>query len=115
VWQNLAPFGGRLIGGAVEALWIKVVNRRLSVLPIVVFFVAPRRTAVSVITHPNSAESIILSASGTESIMLSALLLRVSILSAPAESIIVSAPPAETMILSALPTDTTLKHTGTAH
>jgi hypothetical protein len=46
VWQNLAPFGGRPIGGTVEALLIKVVNRRLSVLPIVIFFVA---VAVSVL------------------------------------------------------------------
>jgi hypothetical protein len=40
VWQNLAPFGGRQIGGAVEALLTKVINRRSSVSPIVVFFVA---------------------------------------------------------------------------
>jgi hypothetical protein len=37
VWQNLASFGGRLIGGAVEALLTKVGNQRLSVLPIVFF------------------------------------------------------------------------------
>jgi hypothetical protein len=37
VWQNLAPFGGRLISGAVEALSTKLVNRRLSVLLIVIF------------------------------------------------------------------------------
>jgi hypothetical protein len=37
---KLGPFGGRPIGGAVEALLTKVVNRRLSVLPIVVIFVA---------------------------------------------------------------------------
>jgi hypothetical protein len=55
VWQNLAPFGGRLIGGAIEALLTKIVNQQLSVLPIVVFFVA----AVSIITQPNDAESII--------------------------------------------------------
>jgi hypothetical protein len=42
VWQNLAIFGSRPIGGTVEALLTKVVNQRLSVLPIVVFFVAPR-------------------------------------------------------------------------
>jgi hypothetical protein len=41
VWQNLAIFDGRPIGGAVEALLTKVVNRQLSVLPIVVFVVAP--------------------------------------------------------------------------
>jgi hypothetical protein len=37
VWQNSAPFGGRPIGGAVEALLTKVVNQRLSVLLIVDF------------------------------------------------------------------------------
>jgi hypothetical protein len=37
LWQNLAHFGGRPIDGAVEALLIKVVDRRLLVLPIVVF------------------------------------------------------------------------------
>jgi hypothetical protein len=37
VWQNLAPFGGRPIGAAVEALLTKVVNRQLSVSPIAVF------------------------------------------------------------------------------
>jgi hypothetical protein len=37
VWQNLAPFGGRPIGGAVEALLTKVLNHQSSVLPIVVF------------------------------------------------------------------------------
>jgi hypothetical protein len=47
VWQNLAPFGSRPIGSAVEALLTKIVNWQLSVLPIVDFFVA---AAVSVIT-----------------------------------------------------------------
>ncbi len=37
VWQNLGPFGGRPIGGAVEALLTKVFNKRSSVSPIVVF------------------------------------------------------------------------------
>jgi hypothetical protein len=37
VWLNLASFGGRPIGGAVEALLTKVVNRQLSVLMIIVF------------------------------------------------------------------------------
>jgi hypothetical protein len=37
VWQKLAPFGGRHIGGAVEALLTKVINWQLSVLLIVVF------------------------------------------------------------------------------
>jgi hypothetical protein len=37
VWQNLTPFGGRLIGAAVEALLTKVVNWQSSVLLIVVF------------------------------------------------------------------------------
>jgi hypothetical protein len=37
VWQNSAPFGGRLIGGAVEALLTKVINPRSSVWRIVVF------------------------------------------------------------------------------
>jgi hypothetical protein len=41
VWQNLAIFSSRPIGDAVEVLLTKVVNLRLSVLPIVVFFVAP--------------------------------------------------------------------------
>ncbi len=40
VWQNLAPFGGRPIGSAVEALLTKVVNRQYWRSPIVVFFVA---------------------------------------------------------------------------
>jgi hypothetical protein len=47
MWQNLAPFGGRPIGGVVEALLTKVFNLQLSVLLIVVFFVA---AAVSAIT-----------------------------------------------------------------
>jgi hypothetical protein len=37
VWQNLAPFGGRPIGGAVEALLTKVINSQWSVSPIVGF------------------------------------------------------------------------------
>jgi hypothetical protein len=41
VWQNLASFGGRLIGGAIEALLTKVVNWQSSVLPIVVFSYPP--------------------------------------------------------------------------
>ncbi len=41
VRQNLANFGGRPIGGTVETLLTKVVNRRSSVSLIVVFFVAP--------------------------------------------------------------------------
>jgi hypothetical protein len=40
VWQNLTPFGGRPIGGAVKALSTKVIDWQLSVLPIIVFFVA---------------------------------------------------------------------------
>jgi hypothetical protein len=40
VWKNLAPFGGRLIGSADEALLTKVVNWQLSVLLIVVFVAA---------------------------------------------------------------------------
>jgi hypothetical protein len=40
-WQNLAPFGGRLIGSTVEALLTKVVNQQSSVLLIVVFFCSP--------------------------------------------------------------------------
>jgi hypothetical protein len=59
VWQNSAPFGGRPIGGAVEALLTKFINRRLSVLLIIVYFVA---ATVSVITRPTGAESMILSA-----------------------------------------------------
>jgi hypothetical protein len=50
VWQNLAIFGGRPIGGAVEALFNKVVDQRLLVLPIVVFLLPPAvRTADSMI------------------------------------------------------------------
>jgi hypothetical protein len=37
VWQNLAIFGGIPIGGAIEVLLTKVINRRSSVSPIVVF------------------------------------------------------------------------------
>jgi hypothetical protein len=37
VWQNLAPFGGRPIGGAVEALLTKAIIWQLSVAPIAVF------------------------------------------------------------------------------
>ncbi len=62
VWQNLASFGGRLIGSAVEALLSKVVNPHLSVLLIVVFC---SRCCLS--------ENIILSAPPTENIILSAL------------------------------------------
>jgi hypothetical protein len=40
VWQNLAIFGGRPIGAAVETLLTIVVNQQSSVSPIVVFFVA---------------------------------------------------------------------------
>jgi hypothetical protein len=47
VWQNLAPFDGGPIGGAVEALLTKVINRQSSVSPIVVFFLA---AAVSIKT-----------------------------------------------------------------
>jgi hypothetical protein len=49
VWQNLASFGSRQIGGAVEALLTKVVSGRSSELLIVVFFIA---AAVS-ISRPN--------------------------------------------------------------
>jgi hypothetical protein len=49
VWQNMAIFGSRPIGGAVEMLLTKVLNWQLSVLPIVVFFVAAA-VIVSVIT-----------------------------------------------------------------
>jgi hypothetical protein len=41
VWQNLAIFGGRPIGGAVEALLTKTINQQLSVLLIVVFLLLP--------------------------------------------------------------------------
>jgi hypothetical protein len=112
VWLNLAPFGGRQIRGAFEALLNKVVNQQSSVLPTVVFFIT---ATVSIITQPNSAESIILSEGSAESMMLSVLALRVSILSACAESIIPSAPPAESMIISAPPTGATRKHTSTVH
>jgi hypothetical protein len=55
VWQNLAPFFGRPICSTVEVLLTKVINQQLSVLPIVVFFVA---AAVSVIIPLNGTESI---------------------------------------------------------
>jgi hypothetical protein len=48
VWQNLAPFRGRPIGGAFEALLTKFVNRQSSVSPIVFVVVA---AAVSVISN----------------------------------------------------------------
>jgi hypothetical protein len=57
VWQNLAPFGGRPISGAVEALLTKVVYQQLSLLLIVFSFIA---AAVSMMTCPNSAESSLL-------------------------------------------------------
>jgi hypothetical protein len=41
VWQNLAIFGGRPIGGAIEALLTKVINWKSSVSPIVVFLLHP--------------------------------------------------------------------------
>jgi hypothetical protein len=120
VWQNSAPFGRRPIGGTVEALLTKVVNRQLSVSPIVVvclfvfvvvFFVAPclprRCWHVSGITLSNGAESIILSAGSAETIMLSAHAERIILSAPPAESIIVSVPPAESMILSAPLVDAT--------
>jgi hypothetical protein len=44
MWQNSAPFGGRPIGGAVEALLTKVVNWQYWQLPIVVVFVAAAAT-----------------------------------------------------------------------
>jgi hypothetical protein len=49
VLQNLAIFGGRPIGRAVEVLLTQVIDWQSSVLPIVVSFVAPRRAAVSMI------------------------------------------------------------------
>jgi hypothetical protein len=32
VWHNLAPFGGRLIGGAIEALLTKAINSLTAVV-----------------------------------------------------------------------------------
>jgi hypothetical protein len=49
VWQNLAPFGGGPIGGAVEVLSTNVINCQSSVLLIFVFFVAPCHAAGSVL------------------------------------------------------------------
>ncbi len=130
MWQNLAPFGGRPISGTVEALLTKVVNQRLSVLPIVVFFVAPAAPLLlacygSIITQSNGAESIILSASSAETVMLPAhaesIILsaggaeRIILSAPPAESMILSGPPAESMILSVPPADATCKHLCTAH
>ncbi len=40
VWQNLAPSGGRPLGGTNEVLLTKFINRRSSISPIVIFFVA---------------------------------------------------------------------------
>jgi hypothetical protein len=40
VWQNLAPFGGRPIGGTIEVLLTKVNNQQYCRLLIPVFFVA---------------------------------------------------------------------------
>jgi hypothetical protein len=40
VWQNSAPFRSKPIGAATEALLTKVVNRQLSVSPIVFFIAA---------------------------------------------------------------------------
>jgi hypothetical protein len=37
VWKNSASFGGRPIGSTAEALLTKVVDQRLSVLPIIFF------------------------------------------------------------------------------
>jgi hypothetical protein len=37
VWQNLAHFGSRPIGGAVEVLLTNLVNQQSSVSPIVIF------------------------------------------------------------------------------
>jgi hypothetical protein len=54
VWENLAPFGGRPIGSAVEVLLTKVVNRQSLLLPIVVFLVA---AAVS-ISQPNNSKQL---------------------------------------------------------
>jgi hypothetical protein len=48
VWKNVAIFGGRWIGGAVEVLLIKVINRRSSVSPLLFFSLPPAPcTAVS--------------------------------------------------------------------
>jgi hypothetical protein len=49
VWQNLAIFSSRPIGGAIEALLTKVINQQSSVLPVVVFFVATCHAAVSIL------------------------------------------------------------------
>jgi hypothetical protein len=46
VWQNLPPFSSRPNCGVVEAPATKVVNQQLSILLIVVFFIA---AAVSII------------------------------------------------------------------
>jgi hypothetical protein len=37
VQQNLAPFSSRPTSGAIEVLLTKVINRLLSVLPLVIF------------------------------------------------------------------------------
>ncbi len=49
LWQNLASFGGRPIGGAIKALLIEVNNQQSSVLLIVALFVA----AASSVSQPN--------------------------------------------------------------
>jgi hypothetical protein len=115
VWQNLAVFSGRLIGGTVEALLTKVLNQQSTVSRIVVFFVALRRAAgsmiiESVITQSHGTESMILSVGGTETIMLSAHAESIILSAPPAKSIIASAPPDESMILSAPRNPQTLRH-----
>ncbi len=64
VWQNSAPFSGRPIGAAVEALLTIVVNWRSVLSPIGFVFVAAARAAVSVrylpsvITIPSKSHTV---------------------------------------------------------
>ncbi len=110
VCKNLAIFGGRPIGNAVEELLTIVINLQSSYSSIGFVFVAPRRTAGSLLAQSNGAESIILSGGGAETIMLSAHAESITLSAPPTESIIVSVPPAESMILSASPAEKTLRH-----
>jgi hypothetical protein len=114
VWQNLAPFSGRPICGAVEARLTKVVNWQSSISPIVVFSLPPAVPLLacygSIITQSNSAESVILSVGGAESMMLSVHAESIILSASPSESMILSVLPAESMILSVPLADATRKH-----
>ncbi len=123
VWQNSAPFGGWPISGTVVALLTKILNRRLSVLPILVFLLPPPRhccwhvtNIAYIVTLSSGAESIILSEGCAETIMLSTHTESIILSAPPAESIIFSAPLAESMLLSARRWhNPQTPHSGTVH